>query len=97
MSANQIGQIEEPGRHAQRRACRRDLGRLVLREQVVLVVRAPGHETDCVGPHSARRGRARDSTKTFEINLAFQANDLHGALPNSREKIELASGRRSQA
>src|ERR1700722_13461038 len=90
MSANQVGQVKKTGWHAQQRDRRRGLGRLLLREKVVFFLRAPGHKTDCVGPHSARRGRTRDSTKTFEINLAFQANDLHGAVPGSREKIELA-------
>ena len=63
--------------------------RFLRREKVVPFLRVPRHKTDRVSPHSARRRRARDSTKTFEINLAFQANDLHGACPNSCKKIEL--------
>ena len=97
MSANQIGEVEKTGRHAQRCACRRELRRLLLREKVVLFVRVPGHKMDCVGPHSARRRRARDSTKTFEINLALQANDLHGALPKLMQKDRADASRDSQA
>src|ERR1700722_4922135 len=56
MPANQIGKIEETGRHTQWRACRRDLGRFLLREKVVLLLRASRHKADCFCPSSARRG-----------------------------------------
>ena len=97
MSANQIGQVEKTGRHAQRRAVRRELRRLLRREKVAPFLRVPRHKTDCVRPHSARHGCARDSTKTFEINLAFQANDLHGALPKLMQKDRADASRDSQA
>ena len=50
MAANKIGQIKKTRRHPQRRDWRRGLGRLLLREKVVLSLCGLRHKTDCVSP-----------------------------------------------
>ena len=97
MAANQIGQVKKTGRHAQRRACRRGLGRLLLREKVVLSLRASRHKTDCVSPQASRRRGARGLAKALEIDLALQANDLHGRPAPLMQKDRVGAGRDARA
>ncbi len=92
MAANQIGQIKKTRRHPQRRDWRRGLGRLLLREKVILSLCGLRHKTDCVGSQASRRRGARGLTKSLEIDLALQANDLHGRPAPLRQKDRVGAG-----
>ena len=97
MAADQIGEIEETGRHAQRRARRRRLGRLLLREKVVRSLSGFRHKPDRVGAETLRRRGARGLTKALKIDLAFQANDLQVRPPPLMRKGRAAADPDAQA
>jgi hypothetical protein len=97
VAADQISQVKKTVRHAQRRDWRRGLGRPLLREKVVLSLRGFCHKTDCVAPQAPRRRSARRLAKPLKIDLALQANDLHGRPAPLTRKDRAGAGRAARA
>ena len=77
VSANEIGQAKKARRHTDRFAFCRRQRRFCLGEEIGRVLRAAGHETDCVRREAGRCRVARSTAKSFEIDVTVEANDFH--------------------